>query len=840
MDRQPQPETTNDTRNSGCLTNSSLPLAGDVLFGRYSVIREIGRGGMGVVMLAHDGELGIDIALKLIPDLLIRDDEALDDLKQEVLKGMTLTHPGIVRTHGLVRDENLAAIVMEYVDGGNFNDLKRLQPEGCFDPADLLPWIEQLCPALDYAHFEIQIAHRDLKPRNLMFTRTGRIKVADFGISSSLGDSMTRATMKGPSSGTPAYMSPQQVMGSRPSHLDDIYGLGATLYELLTGKPPFYKGEIVYQVLDCLPPPLSQRREELGVLEKEPIPETWQRTIEACLAKNPASRPQSAGELLRWINEPELIPAITSPSPEVAVETPSGGGLPSARRRGTGRRWLLFAGAGIIAATGLAMLPATGMFFGKRPPLPSPLNISSAEVLPSGMTGTLYQHALGVNGGAPPYTWSLESGELPSGLAMDAAGRIHGIPQSAAQALFKVAVVDAARAVARRQLGLTITSAAPGEVEDIKTPTPSAPPAPAVPPPRITSPARLPDGEAGTSYGFSLSAVGGVPPFSWSLSSGGLPPGLELGVDGRISGIPLNSGNCDFSLKAIDQAGTTATMNASLSVLPAPKPAIPKLNVPHVNSLGMRFVASGTANVYFSVWLTRVQDFRAFVEATNHNAMDRVVALQMGVKREAKLKPLAGVHWEKPGFNQTDKHPVCCVSWEDAKKFCSWLTEKEHKDGTLPAGLSYRLPFDVEWRRALCLEPQDGAKPRFPWGLAEQPGDRKCNLAGKEIDNGEIPKAWKIFPLGGAASYVDGAPFPSPVDHFPANPLGLHDIYGNLWQFCEDATGENLDRRLMRGGSWLTNEATELLLSTSFDRPPNGRGVDAGFRCVIAISNPSP
>jgi formylglycine-generating enzyme required for sulfatase activity len=272
-----------------------------------------------------------------------------------------------------------------------------------------------------------------------------------------------------------------------------------------------------------------------------------------------------------------------------------------------------------------------------------------------------------------------------------------------------------------------------------------------------------------------------------------------------------------------------------LSILPAPPPAIPNLKVPHENSLGMRFVASGTENVYFSAWLTRVQDFRAFVEATGYNAADRVLSLKMGVNNEAKLTPTRGIYWARPGFNQTDKHPVCCVSWDDAKKFCSWLTEKEHKDGSLPAGFSYRLPLDAEWRRALCLDPRNGEKPRFPWGKEEQPANFQCNLAGTEIRNGEIPTAWKTFP-----GYKDPSPFPSPVDFFPANALGIHDMYGNLWQFCEDATGENLDRRLMRGGSWLTSNASDLLLSKPYDRIPSGRGVDAGFRCVIAISNPPP
>ncbi len=117
-----------------------------MVFSRYRVVRELGRGGMGVVFLVNDEELGTEVALKVLPDLVFQDDEALAELKREVRRGISLTHPGIVRTYGLVRDETMAGIVMEYVDGGTLALLKRQQPGGCFEVEDLLPWLEQLCP----------------------------------------------------------------------------------------------------------------------------------------------------------------------------------------------------------------------------------------------------------------------------------------------------------------------------------------------------------------------------------------------------------------------------------------------------------------------------------------------------------------------------------------------------------------------------------------------------------------------------------------------------------------------------------------------------------------------
>lgn len=287
------------------LNAETLPAAaaqappGRVLFGRYRILRELGRGGMGQVLLAQDEELGHPVAIKIVPDTVVKDTEAVSDIKKEVLRGIALTHPGIVRTHNFERDDSGAAIVMEYVDGSSLQELKVQQPDGCFDPEEILPWIEQFCAVLDYAHSDAKIVHRDLKPRNLMITKAGRLKVADFGISAMLTETVTRNTADGMTTGTPCYMSPQQAMGKRPSPLDDVYALGATIFELLTGKPPFFRGQILAQVISEMPVSMAARREEFGLAHRRPIPGVWEETVAACLAKEPGERPQSAGEVVQ-------------------------------------------------------------------------------------------------------------------------------------------------------------------------------------------------------------------------------------------------------------------------------------------------------------------------------------------------------------------------------------------------------------------------------------------------------------------------------------------------------------------------------------------------------------
>jgi serine/threonine protein kinase len=272
-----------------------------MLFRRYKVLRELGRGGMGVVVLAQDTALDIPVAVKLVPDIVVKDTESVTDLRKEVLRGMALLHTGIVRTHNFEKDEGGAAIIMEYVDGDNLSDLKMRQPGYCFDPEQILPWIEQLCSALDYAHGEARIVHRDLKPRNLILSKSGKLKIADFGIAAIITDSVSRHSMEGNVSGTLSYMSPQQAEGKRPTILDDVHAVGATIYELLTGKPPFFRGSPVViqtQVITMVPPSMAERREELEVTGHAPISAIWEETVAACLAKDPAMRPQSAMEVI--------------------------------------------------------------------------------------------------------------------------------------------------------------------------------------------------------------------------------------------------------------------------------------------------------------------------------------------------------------------------------------------------------------------------------------------------------------------------------------------------------------------------------------------------------------
>jgi hypothetical protein len=359
---------------------------GQKLFGRYTLSHIIGRGGMGLVWLAQDEKLEHRVALKFLPETLRLDSSALDDLKRETRRGLALAHPHIVRIYDFVDDETAAAISMEYIDGRTLSALRVEQASRVYEPVQLQEWTTQLVEALDYAHRRGKIVHRDLKPANLMTTLAGELKVADFGIARSISESVSRVSVRGASSGTLVYMSPQQAQGQAPKAADDIYSMGATLYELITSKPPFFSGNIQHQLDTVVPPSLAERRAELEI-EGEPIPEEWEQTVAACLAKDAADRPQSVAQVGEWLGlraatapfVPVTVPA-TTPKTVVARSPATVRGPATVRATTTGippaeelppeepfwKRYLIPLAAGAVAL--LLLLGGLGYYFGVAVP----------------------------------------------------------------------------------------------------------------------------------------------------------------------------------------------------------------------------------------------------------------------------------------------------------------------------------------------------------------------------------------------------------------------------------------------------------------------------------------
>ncbi len=289
--------------------------------GRYTLIRMLGKGGMGEVWLAKDEQLDDEVALKRLPHEVGADAMALADMRREVQKSRALSHPNIVRIHDLVQQAGEDPLIsLEYVDGTDLTAIAATKTNGVFNWSDIKDWVLQLATALEYAHEE-KIVHRDLKPGNIMISRKGRLKLADFGIAATVADATRRSSMEGFISGTTLYMSPQQMEGKPPKVTDDVYALGATIYELLTSRPPFYTGNVEHQVLNVTPTPPSQRLSEFGFTGE--IPPYIQELVMACLAKEPEGRPQTMGAIRQWIQTEgkatDVIPKHTTKTIKIAA-----------------------------------------------------------------------------------------------------------------------------------------------------------------------------------------------------------------------------------------------------------------------------------------------------------------------------------------------------------------------------------------------------------------------------------------------------------------------------------------------------------------------------------------
>ncbi len=319
---------------------------GQKVFSHFTLKRLLGQGAMGMVWLAHNGNLNREVALKFLPQVLAGDNIVLDELRRETLRCLDLSHHHIVRVFGLELGDagtgaggKLAAIHMEFVDGLTLRELmhKRVKDEGrppIFEVREIAEWVNQLCDALHYAHTKAKLAHRDLKPSNVMINGRGELKLADFGVARKIVDNLAQVTNLLVGTGTTAYMSPQQMNGGVPHPTDDVYSLGATIYELLTSKPPFFSGDMRHQVSQVQAPTMTERREQLGFTGLEPIPEVWEKAVAACLAKGAEERPQTCEEVAKMLKGEALPAAVAFDKKGPATQRPTSKPAPMPIKRG--------------------------------------------------------------------------------------------------------------------------------------------------------------------------------------------------------------------------------------------------------------------------------------------------------------------------------------------------------------------------------------------------------------------------------------------------------------------------------------------------------------------------
>lgn len=260
--------------------------------GRYRVVRELGRGAMGVVYLAEDESLQRQVAVKT---LLLPEEENSAERRnlearfiQEAKAAGGLNHPGIITIHDLGREGDWLYIAMEVLEGTELKDRMQAGPMPLDEAVDIAA---QVASALAAAHAR-GVVHRDVKPGNIMLVGERHAKIMDFGIARMKSSDVR--TQSGTMMGSPKYMSPEQVGGHPVDHRSDVFSLGVLLYEMLSGQPAFAEanlGALLNAIMRNQPKPLAELRPE--------VPASLELVIARAMQKNPQARYQDAAEMAR-------------------------------------------------------------------------------------------------------------------------------------------------------------------------------------------------------------------------------------------------------------------------------------------------------------------------------------------------------------------------------------------------------------------------------------------------------------------------------------------------------------------------------------------------------------
>lgn len=263
-------------------------MIGHDLAGRYEILTRVGGGGMALVYKAHDVLLNRNVAVKVLRQQFVGDEEFIRRFRREAQSAAALSHPNVVSIYDVGQEDDIHYIVMEYVEGNNLNEI--IQERAPLQTEESVRIAVQICDALDHAH-QNHIIHRDIKPHNILIGNNGRVKVTDFGIARAVTSSTI--TQTGSVIGSVHYFSPEHAKGINTGEKSDLYSLGIVLYQMLTGKLPFLGESPISVALKHLQEPFEEPR-----VVNPHIPQSVENVILKSMRKNPAERYASAHEML--------------------------------------------------------------------------------------------------------------------------------------------------------------------------------------------------------------------------------------------------------------------------------------------------------------------------------------------------------------------------------------------------------------------------------------------------------------------------------------------------------------------------------------------------------------
>jgi formylglycine-generating enzyme required for sulfatase activity/serine/threonine protein kinase len=744
-------------------------------FGRYRIIKMIGEGGMGAVYLARDSQLDRDVAIK-IPQFAANEEASLRErFFQEARAAATVQHPNICPIFDVGEIEGIHYLTMSFIDG------KPLEVwaggEKSLTCRQIAVLIRKVAAAMHEAHKK-GVIHRDLKPANIMIDRRGEPIVMDFGLARRVERNDQRLTQSGAIMGSPAYMAPEQVRGEIDvvGPASDIYCLGVILYELLTHRVPFIGTDnmaVLAQVLLDEPAKPSLLRLDLDAALEQICLKAMAKKIE----DRYASMADLAGALQSYLRG-----STKSGESQVSVNTPAQGLTP------------------VVA-------PPSGFQVSRIGGLRSLAQIHADLGAPRSVVERprrARRHRREKFRGRPAMLWIVGG----AGLLVPLVGLIIFGLQLGRDARRENSSDGGADSV----LLSSRKTAAPGRVEPKQQPagpTIQSPKAKVPPVADKTADSSRPDRNrkkvVETDYEYTWR---GERRKTRQLI-------IDLGGNEHLELVRISNGSF--------QMGTTVRDVKSLA-------RFFSLNVDEYIDESPRHTVTITREFYLSKTHVSVGQFRRFVMATGYKTKAEEGAGAYGADDQGNWSKHKECTWQNPGFLQTDRYPVVCVNWNDAKNFLDWLRSEY--------GVAAFLPTEAQYEYAN----RAGTGTRYFTGDDVESLRGYANLADASL------KRTKPNWLRPTIQLDDGYAFTSPVASYKPNPFGLYDMTGNAWVWCQDwydasfysnspdgdpvqNTGQRI--RVLRGGSW--NDKPERCRSAvRGSHQPEESTTDHGIRISVS------
>jgi formylglycine-generating enzyme required for sulfatase activity/serine/threonine protein kinase len=828
--------------------------------GKYEIRLEIGRGAMGVVYEGFDPVIRRRVAIKILrtemfepgqlPDLLAR-------FKREAQSAGRLSHPHIVTIHDYGEEQGTPYIVMEYMSGQEL--ARQLQGGSRFVLDDVVRIMTALLGALAHAH-EHGVVHRDLKPSNIFVLGDGSLKVVDFGIARVEASELTDT---GTMLGTPAYMSPEQFLTLPVDARSDLYSAGVILYQLLTGDKPF-----TGSVTAIMQKVLHQEPIEPSMLNPT-LSKHWDAVVSRAMAKKPEARYQTAPQFLEAVKaahaaergeqgaspgnavaprermpgeahssektprrgEPagheaeRTLPVRRGPDPDATVPSPpkaESGRSPDAGEAPRSRKGLAIA-AGLLAVLGLGAgfvylhNDSSERASIERARQEAERRAADAEERARKETERANQEAQARTKTEAARTEDLRRGaEADKARALKEAGRAKQEAEAARREEALRRETDAARAAAE---------VARKEAEN------------------KTRLAALRAEEATRQAALAKKQTEDK-----ARAEAAKKDAARKAEEARKA----EKARAEQALRERYKAGTTfgdCPDCPQMVVIPAGEFTMgsPQAEAGRSNDEGpqravriARPFALGRNEVTFGQFQRFAQEAGYATDAERDAGSKGCFGFNYSDRTATKSDWRPGRTWRNPGFEQnTDRDPVVCVSWNDAKAYIRWLSGK--------TGKAYRLPTEAEWEYAA----RAGTTTSHHWG--EDPGQAclHANVADQSIYRTAAPpgtKTWS-WPTARRHECDDGRYLTAPAGSYRPNGFGLYDMLGNAWEWNEDCwtatyAGAPADgsawlsgdctRRVVRGGSWNTEPHSVRSAKRARD-PSDHRSTILGFRLARTL-----